>query len=187
MQENIRDYKRKTLYIKKGFQFKFILKFCLILLAGVTISTGLLFFLSQETLTSSFENSRLVIENTGSAILPVIIITNLITLGIICIATIIVTLFVSHKIAGPMFRFEKDLERIKKGDLSVNINLREKDQFSEMAFSLNSMTQGIHEKICAVNHQLDQLLPMPDELETCKECEKKVQELKEIILKEFSL
>lgn len=187
MQENDRGYKRKTLYIKKEFQFKFILKFCLILLAGVVISTGLLFFLSQETLTSSFENSRLVIKNTGLAILPAIIMTNLITLGIICIATIIVTLFVSHRIAGPMFRFEKDLERIMKGDLSVNINLRKKDQFFEVASTLNNMTQGINEKISKVNHRLDEILPMPNEITTCRECTKKVQELKDILTKEFSL
>lgn len=187
MQENARGYKRKTVYIKKDFQFKFILKFCLILLAGVIISTSLLYYFSQETLTTSFENSRLVIQNTGLAILPAIIVTNLITLGIICIAAIIVTLFVSHRLAGPMFRFEKDINRIKDGDLGVKIHLREKDQFSEMALALNNMTQGIHEKISKVNHRLDEILPMPDEMTTCQECEKKVQELKDILTKEFSL
>lgn len=187
MQENDRGYKRKTLYIKKEFQFNFILKFCIILLVGVFISTGLLYFLSQGTLTSSFENSRLVIKNTGLAILPAIIMTNLITLGIICIATIIVTLFVSHRIAGPMFRFEKDLKRIMEGDLSVNVNLRKKDQFFEVASTLNNMTQGINKKISKVNQRLDEIIPMPDEITTCRECTKKVQELKDILTKEFSL
>ncbi len=187
MPENTRNYKRKTFYIKKEFQFKFIMKFCLIILAGVIISTGLLFLFSQETLTSSFENSRLVIKNTGIAILPSIIITNLITLGIICIAAIAVTLFISHRIAGPMFRFEKDLEKISNGDLSVSINLRKKDQFSEMALALNNMTQSFHGKLSKVNARLDEVLPLPGEIETCKECEKKIEELKTVILKEFSL
>ncbi len=187
MQENTRAYKRKTIYIKKDFQIKFIFKFCLILLAGVIISTGLLFFFSQETLTSSFENSRLVIKNTGSAILPVIIMTNLITLGIICIATIIVTLFMSHRIAGPMFRFEKDLEKIKQGDLNVNVNLRKKDQFSDLALAMNDMTQGIHQKVSKVHERIDEIFPMPTELATCKECERKVKELKDMLTKEFSL
>jgi len=39
--------KRRIYLVKKDFQLKFILKFCLILLAGVIVSTGLLFFLSQ--------------------------------------------------------------------------------------------------------------------------------------------
>ena len=36
--------KRKIHFIKKDFQFRFILKFCLVILAGVTISTGLFSF-----------------------------------------------------------------------------------------------------------------------------------------------
>lgn len=182
-----RENQRKKIYINKDFQLKFIFKFCLIVLIGVIISTSLVFFFSQNTLTSSFENSRLVIKNTGNAILPVIIITNLITLGIISIAVILVTLYVSHRIAGPMFRFEKDLERIQKGDLSVNINLRKKDQLSDMSQALNNMTQSMNNKVSELNYRLDKILPMPDETSTCKECEQKVQEIKNMILKEFSL
>jgi len=187
MSDNNRGYKRKIIYIKKDFQFKFILKFCLILLAGILISTTLLFLFSQESLTSSFENSRLVIKNTGVAILPSIIITNLITLCIICIAAVIVTLLISHKIAGPMFRFESDLGKIEKGDLCIKINLREKDQFSEMALALNNMTKGIHTKVSIVNNGIEEVLPMPDEHKKCKECQQKILKLKDTLQKEFSL
>ena len=183
------DYenKRKIVYIKKDFQFKFILKFCLIVLAGVVISTVLLFLLSQETLTSSFENSRLVIKNTNLAILPAVIITNLITLGIICIAAIFVTLYISHRIAGPMFRFERDLSQIKDGNLNVRINLRKKDQFGDMADSLNHMTQSFHGKISRINNGLDEVFPLPREIEACKKCEKKWQIVKQLMTNEFSL
>lgn len=187
MHDNTQKYKRKTLYIKKDFQFKFILKFCLILLAGVLISTGLLFLFSQETLTSSFENSRLVIKNTGFAILPAVITTNLITLGIICIAVIFVTLFLSHRIAGPMFRFEQDLCEIAKGNLCIRINLRKKDQFSEMAIALNKMTEGIHTKLSLSNNGLDEILAISDKKTEYNERHQKILELKNILQKEFSL
>ncbi len=180
MQEITREYKRKTVYIKKGFQFRFILKFCLILLAGVLLSTALLVVSTRGTLTSTFENSRLVIENTGSAMFPAILMTNLITLGIICVAVIFVTLYVSHRIAGPMFRFEKDLQRIKAGDLCVNIHLRKKDQFTEMAGGLNEMTQSLHKKVTRLQKGLD-------DLPECSQCGKEIRELKEMIAKEFIL
>lgn len=182
-----KDNKRKKVYIKKDFQFKFILKFCLILLMGVILSTSILLFLSQETLTSSFENSRLVIENTNMAILPAVIVTNLITLGIICIAAIFVTLYISHRIAGPMFRFEKDLEEIKKGNLKVAVNLRKKDQFPEIAESLNLMTQSFHGKLTRIKIGVDDIFPLPAEVQACKKCEKKWQVLRNLMKKEFSL
>lgn len=187
MQVQNKSNKRRTVYIKKEFQFRFIFKFCLILLAGVILSTGLLVFLSRQTLTSTFENSRLVIENTGSAIFPAILMTNLITLGIICIAVIMVTLYVSHKIAGPMFRFEKDLEKIRQGDLCVNINLRKQDQFAEMALALNTMTQSIHDKVSKIDKGLDGLLESSSDDAVCPGCETKIRELKTIISTEFTL
>lgn len=158
MSPNRYPYKRRHYFIKKGFQFKFILKFCLIILIGIIFSTGLLFLFSQGTLTSSFQQSRLVIKNTASAILPAVIYTNLITLGLITLATIVVTIFISHKIAGPMFRFEKELKEIGEGDLTKNIRLREKDQITDMADSLNKMIGSLHDKVLTIQTDVEHLL-----------------------------
>lgn len=178
-------YKRRNYFIKKEFQFKFIVKFCLIMLAGIVLSTCVVFLFSQDTLTSSFKDSSLVIESTGSAILPTILITNLITLAIITVAVIGVTLFISHRIAGPMFRFEKDIDRISQGDLRVRINLRKKDQFSAMAESFNSMASSLHEKIAGIDGEIDHILGSN---ETSAEGNKeKIKELKLLIQKNFSI
>ncbi len=151
-------YKRRQYFVKKEFQLKFILKFCLLVLIGTIISTGILFLLSQNTLTSSFQQSRLVIKSTGMAILPSVVYTNLITLGLVAIATIIVTLFVSHKIAGPMFRFEKELRNIGGGDLTKKVILRKRDQMTGMTDSLNAMTAGLHEKVLRIQTEVVNIL-----------------------------
>lgn len=158
MSEGKYSHKRRQYFVKKEFQLKFILKFCLLVLIGTIISTGILFLLSQNTLTSYFQQSRLVIKSTGTAILPSVVYTNLITLGLVAVATIIVTLFVSHKMAGPMFRFEKDLENIGKGDLTNKVTLRKKDQMTDMADSLNAMTAGLHKKVIGVQTELANIL-----------------------------
>lgn len=79
--------RRRQVYIDKQFQLRFILKFCLILLIGIAASSMLLYFFSQGSLTSSFTNSRLVIQPTGLAMLPVILTTNLVVMALILIAT----------------------------------------------------------------------------------------------------
>ena len=119
-------------------------------MGGVLISTALLFFFSQNTLTSSFSHSRLVIKSTGSAILPAVIYTNLIVLGLISLAAVLVTLLVSHKIAGPLFRFEKELQDISAGNLRTKMSLRKQDQMVEVAESLNQMVEALHEKVMNV-------------------------------------
>lgn len=150
--------KRRQYFIRKDYQFKFILKFCLIVLAGSIISTAFLFFFAQGTLTSSFEHSRLVIRNTANAIMPAVILTNVITLIVITFATIVIVLFISHKIAGPMFRFEKDLKDIGQGDLTKKVRLRKKDQFTNLADSLNTMTATLHEKVVSTQEEVGQLI-----------------------------
>jgi len=153
-----KPYRRRQFFVKKEYQFKFILKFCFIVLAGSIISTLLIFFFSRGTLTSSFENSRLVVENTALAILPAIIYTNIITLFMISLATIVAVLFLSHKIAGPMFRFEKELREIGEGDLTKIIRLRKNDQIKDMAESLNEMTSKIHGKLNDIQGDIERLI-----------------------------
>ncbi len=151
-------HKRKQLYIKKDFQAKFILKFCMILLIGAVVSTTLLLFFSQDTLTTSFDNSKLNIKSTSIAILPAVLYTNIITSGIIVLAAIYITLFISHKIAGPMFRIEEDIKTVTTGDLTKRILLRRNDQIGEMAENINIMVSGIHKKMAAIQTNVDDLL-----------------------------
>jgi methyl-accepting chemotaxis protein len=150
--------RRRNYFVKKDYQIRFILKFCLLVLAGAVMSTGLLLLISRGTLTSSFEHSELVVTNTSRAILPAVILTNTITFALISLATIIVVLFISHKIAGPMLRFEKELKEIGQGDLTKKIRLRKKDQFNEIAEGLSSMTASLGEKVLTIQTELEQLM-----------------------------
>jgi methyl-accepting chemotaxis protein len=150
--------KRRQYFIQKDFQSKFILKFCIILLIGIIISVGLLFLFSKNTLTSSFEQSRLVIKNTADAILPGVFLSHLIALVIIILLTIVITLLVSHKLAGPLFRFEKELKEIGNGDLSKVVKVRKKDQIKAMADSLNQMRANLQNKILDIKEEVEQII-----------------------------
>jgi methyl-accepting chemotaxis protein len=155
--------KRRQYFIKKDYQLKFILKFCLIVLSGSIISTAIIFFLAQGTLTSSFEHGRLIVRNTATAIMPAVIMTNVITLVVISFATIVVVLFISHKIAGPLYRFEQDLKEIGQGDLTKTVRLRSKDQFTNLSESMNSMTTMLHGKVVSTQEELEQLIKLASE------------------------
>lgn len=172
------QFKRRQYYIDKKFQTKFMLKFILILIVGGCLSVAMTVFTTQETLTSSFEGSTLAIQKTSLAILPSVILTNVVTTGVIAVIALIMTLLVSHKIAGPMFRFEQDLKVIGEGDLQKKIRIRDGDQFGSVAANLNTMVESLNTRIVTVQDELDRLvkkaaeqnLPQPfiRELEECK-------------------
>ncbi len=184
MTEEDKAHKRSRIYVEKGFQTGLILKVCLIFFVGILVSTALLFFLSQDTLTSSYAHSRLEIQNTGNAILPAVILTNLITLGLIMVSAIVVMLYISHKIAGPMFRFEKDIKRLANGDLRVDINLRKKDQFHGMALALNHMIQSMSSRIAYVDARLLKIQTLTSE---GKSVENEISQLRSQIRESFIL
>ena len=187
MSQNAESHRRTDYFIKKDFQFKFILKFCLLVLIGVVISTGLLFLFSQDTLTSSFQQSRLVVKKTGMAILPSIVYTNLITLGLITLASVIVTLFVSHKIAGPMFRFEEELKEIGKGDLTKTVLIRKKDQIADMAVSLNNMIAGLRAKVLDIQTEVEDIRQSASSQNAPKDLIEKLNRLHQKISSSFKI
>lgn len=177
VEDNVR-YKRRQYFINRKFQASFILKFCAVLIFGALLSIGVTLLTTQATLTSSFEGAKLVIEKTSLAILPSVILTNVITTLVVGGIVVLVTLLVSHKIAGPMFRFEKDLEEIATGNLQKHIQTRNGDQFSSVARNLNEMVENLNEKLCEVKQDLDRLsseaaaqdLPQAfrDDLDNCR-------------------
>jgi len=176
--------KRKKHFINPGFQARFIVKFCLILILGGGITIGLTLFNTQDTLTSSFTNSKLVIQNTSLAIMPSVIYTTLITTALIGLVVIMVTLLVSHKIAGPMFRFEKDIERVTRGDLKSRINIRKGDQFQEMATSLNTMIESLNNRVVDIR---DTVHVLAGKKELPKTCSEEIAQLDEKINRHFKL
>lgn len=54
---------------------------------------------------------------------------------------------VSHRMAGPVFRFKETMKSIQKKDLSKNITLRKGDFFADLMEEINRATESISEGI----------------------------------------
>lgn len=134
------DNRRKNYYIKKDFQRNFILKFCILALAGSAVSGIIIYAMSLTTVTTTFENSKLVIKSTADFILPAVLLSSLAFIIVVGIASIAITLFTSHKIAGPLYRMEKDIREVAAGNLRQEFNLRVGDEIRPMAEALNEMS-----------------------------------------------
>ncbi len=72
-----------------------------------------------------------------AALTSSLVITFCLQLFLIFILTIGLTLFVSHKIAGPVFRYEDILTKILEGDLRTDVRTRDGVQLKSMIDSMN--------------------------------------------------
>lgn len=57
------------------------------------------------------------------------------------------TIFLSHKIAGPLYRFENVLYQITQGDLSVRCQLRKFDEAKPVAHALNLALTSLDDRL----------------------------------------
>ena len=144
-------YKRRNYFIDKAFQSEFILKFCGLVILGSVFFGIILYMFSKNTLTTSFENSRLVIKSTADYIFPGLLFGGLLVAVFTAIAAGAVVMFMTHRIAGPMYRFEKYIKEIGSGKLYSDLKIRQKDQFQNMVGALNKMTGDLKMGLSEVN------------------------------------
>lgn len=146
--ENRTDYKKRQFYfIDKVFQTRFILKFCILVAIGGVLTIGILYLLAMKSTTVSLANSRVVVKTTADFILPILVQTVLIVTIIVSIATIGVTLFVSHKIVGPLYRLRQVMKLLGDGDFSTGFRIRRLDQMQGLADDFNNMITKIREEL----------------------------------------
>ena len=68
----------------------------------------------------------------------------LIKAGMYLMIVLIVSAVISHKMAGPIYKFEKSCQTIAEGDLTHRVYLRKGDQLTDLQNSFNEMMERIH-------------------------------------------
>jgi methyl-accepting chemotaxis protein len=97
----------------------------------------------------------------------------IVRLVILCAFIAATSIFVSHKIAGPVYRFEQSARAIGAGDLSLKIKLRKGDELRELAEAMNYMAETLAEVVRKENDVRDRLIELINELEETLSDEKK--------------
>lgn len=93
-------------------------------------TSGLRFFKQAEKLSArQQEVFKEILDGTNKKIIP--------KFGLILVFMAWGTVFISHKVAGPFFRFSSTLEDIRKGNMRSRIHLRKKDEGRSIALSFN--------------------------------------------------
>ena len=145
--KEVRINRRKNYFIEKSFQAGFIIKFCMLVAMGGLLTIGILYFLAMRSTTVAIVNSEVVVKTTADFLLPVLIQTVVVVIILLSIATIIVTLFVSHRIAGTLFRLKKAMYDLGEGDFSTVINLRKFDQLKNITQDFNNMVKKLKDRL----------------------------------------
>lgn len=175
-----RGYKRHIYFIEKKFQTEFILKFCGLVAAGALLTIGILYFLSSKSTTVSIVDSRVMVRATSDFLLPILIQTVFIVMILVGFATVFVTLFVSHKISGPLYHFKKTMEELGEGNFSLDFRIRCLDQLQSLAETFNAMIGNTRKQVNLIKANFSSLKEKLDSLSQDEVAEHKKSALAEL-------
>jgi hypothetical protein len=160
---------RKNYFIEKKFQAKYLLLTILMLLTFSFLFVIIIFAPYILTLhfdypfTAKAEAARALLL-LHSRIWPWI--------GGVILFFGAISIFISHKVAGPLFRIKKSLDKVTQGDLSVVIKLRKWDDLKDLAEHINLLVEELRTFVIALRNDYDLLSDYIQELE--QKIEKKI-------------
>ena len=141
---------RRQYYIQRSFQRRFVLQFCALVIAGCALCAVLVCLYASRTLTTVFFQSKLRVLSTADFLWPVLGASTVIAVLLVGGIAVIRLLRISHKIAGPLYRFEQTAKAISAGDLRMQIRLRHKDELQEFSRSFNEMVGGLRDRVQSI-------------------------------------
>lgn len=142
-------HRRRTYLIKTGLQLRYM---------GIIISTMLMVafgvgWIIYHTSWSRIANTPDLTLDKLSMIFDSVnvILVQWIIIFIFIIA--ILSIFVSHKIAGPVYRLEETSRIIASGDLTYQVHLRHGDELGDLQEAFNKMSDSLR-KIVATDREI---------------------------------
>lgn len=151
-------------FINRGSQLRFVTHLCGSVLIGAVLSIAVFYYWTYAECGITYYQTLLTLHGLRQNILPATIFTGLTVTIVITAAILAVTLFASHKIAGPIYRLERSLESIGSGDLTLKIRFRPHDAVSGIAEEINSLTHNLNEKISDISRNLKEIRKEAEEI-----------------------
>ena len=159
----MRPYKRTHFFINKKIQIKYILLtvsllvlYTMILLAAIFAPYAMALFLdlpmSQKA--EAAEILLLLHKNIWPGI------------GLIIVMFGALSIFITHKLAGPVFVLERMARDITRGDLTVRTRLRKGDDLNDLAQDMNQMADNLESLLLNLDEEYRRLASYVSELET---------------------
>ena len=136
-------HKRRIIFIKRALQARLLLGYFFFVISGGVFFIILMGFFTTKSMTISYSANDLEMVQTPLALLKQSIASEWPYLLLGCLIMVIAAIRVTHRVAGPLYRFEQTLDNMLSGDLGDSISLRSKDEGKELASKINSFNKEL--------------------------------------------
>ena len=145
---------RRIVLIDHRFQLRMAASFILLqVLLTALFAAGLYIFMDSE-LHSDLASAHASYKSLSQILLPLVLTLAVFSIVLSIVLSSVFVVLISHKIAGPMYRFRTILESLSHRRFEAHTRIRPGDQLGELAISLEKAIKTIKTDI----HELHQLV-----------------------------
>ena len=134
-------YRRKQYLIGKKFQLKYVGMILLLVSLTAVMCSYVIYYTMMLTmgdkLASVYPQGRLI------AVVNMVNFRIFLSMLLVVPLIVMIGIFASHRIAGPIYRIEKFLGSIADGDLSLSLALRKDDELVSLARGINRVIDSV--------------------------------------------
>ena len=175
--------RRRRYFVMRGLQLRYMSLIMICMGVTAIVLGSVLYVDIWNAVIPEFSEAQLarILEQANAKLLPKLL--------LLVLVMAVVSIFVSHRIAGPIYRFVKSVGAICNGDLTVRFALRKGDELKGLAEAFDMMTQSLRSSLTRtttslgeISSELDQLsgrsnqpLPTPEQVNMLK---RRVDQLK---------
>lgn len=146
------SFKRKKYLVKPKLQLKYLLLLALVMFVSAILIyysflNSLLTSPGMDQLSAGAAKNFVRSYNTGffwaMLIFAVVVLSG--------------SIFYFHRLIGPIFFFEKVMDKLKDGDFSVYVHHRKKDQTIELATSMNEAVTNVRNAVLEDRKKIEEI------------------------------
>jgi methyl-accepting chemotaxis protein len=156
MMNKLWNWRRRNYLIDREFQIRFLTRNLLAVVAMALIVAFTVYYTTWARIMDEFYN----LPRVAAQFAPLFTSVNqtlLLVLLVFLVLAGVASIFASHSIAGPIYRFEKVLQSLGQGDLSLKVGLRHTDEFRHLADAFNDTIVHLRTNIGAEAEMVKQL------------------------------
>jgi len=149
--------RRSRVLINKAFQFRQMALFLAINLLMLVVFSFFIYLFVGNELKTNLASAHATYRSVWQMIVPILLTLGLINLLMSSILIIFFVLYTSHKVAGPLFRFQAWIDELGKRNFHTITSIREKDQLHPLSLSLKQTTDVLSDDIRQLTNGIREL------------------------------
>lgn len=166
---------RKHFLILPSYQIRLVGFLVVLLFVGSILHGFLLYLMTAKTIQEGFLSTHNRLRSTWEILKPAIVLTNGVSFLLLALVIMTFSIFISHRLIGPLFKIAGRLRELADGRLSSSpIKLRHGDEGKILCDAVNSLQKSLKERLEPL-HQLN--------LKLSQNVEPPAQEIREVIEK----